>query len=598
MITKPKTFFSKHWLLISLFLLSILTLLPVSPIIQHTPPRDSGIFLYVGSRLLKGDVLYRDVWDHKPPVVFLINAAGLLVSGGSIWGVWILEVIAVLASVWMAYFVLRNSFGNTAAALGIVSGLTILFLTLHGGNYVEEYAIPFQFASFFFLYQAEQKERVWPALACGIAIGILFFLRQTLIGVGIAIALYLVMRAVLGRSWLPFRQLGFIMLGALSVSVVILIYLAIQGILPEFWDAAFIYNAIYSNLGLIEQLKALGDSLRFFSRIPLLLLSLAAWLLALFLLLRHGSGRIVWILKNRRTGWLLLMSGILLIAFATGVGLLPGSRNGFGLAQQAVVILGIILTILALLQLFDILPRLALPGLEKITYHLSPATVTIISVAVIWYPIEFVMINLSGRSYLHYYMTVCAVCTVLFTFLAGQFQKAFGLSKAKGLNIILVLAWSIGIAGTLAYNPVNPIKGAYIPEGDSPILETVRYIDANTRPDDKVLVWGAEPLVYFFSQRSAPIRYTHLYPFYTENYGGEALSAELLASIQIKKPLLIIDTLNADLPFAKITPDHKCELPVQPLLAGMDQVMKAICADYYYVGEVDSTGWKIYRLNK
>src|SRR3954447_17879480 len=35
---------------------------------------DSGIFLYVGQRLLHGDVLYRDIADNKPPLIYWLNA--------------------------------------------------------------------------------------------------------------------------------------------------------------------------------------------------------------------------------------------------------------------------------------------------------------------------------------------------------------------------------------------------------------------------------------------------------------------------------------------------------------------------------------------
>ena len=140
-----------NWLLVALCLLSVIVLLPASPLIQLTPPRDSGFFFYVGSRLLKGDLLYQTVWDDKPPIIFLINAFGLWISGGSRWGVWILELTGILAAIWMAFTILKKSFSRTAATLGIISGLSILLITLHGGNYTEEYAIPFQFACIFFL---------------------------------------------------------------------------------------------------------------------------------------------------------------------------------------------------------------------------------------------------------------------------------------------------------------------------------------------------------------------------------------------------------------------------------------------------------------
>ena len=587
---------SKNWWLIFLFLLSILALLPASPILEHTPPRDSGIFLYVGSRLLKGDLLYKNVWDDKPPMIFLINALGLWMSGGSLWGVWIIEVIGILAAVWMAFSILKKSFGDTAAVLGIVAGLAILLITLHGGNYTEEYAIPFQFACLFFFIRSEDKGGFWAAFACGIAVGILFFLRQNLVSIGVAIGLYLILHALISRSWLPIRQLVFIGLGATAISAVFLLYLASEGILSEFWDAAFVFSLQYSNLGLLERIKSVADTLRFLSQIPLLLITLPVWLLALFLLLRHGTGTIIKILRNRWTGWGLLAGGILLLAAGSGSSILPEASHGMGLLEEAAFIFGALLTILAILQLLGVILRFVSAGLEKITYHLSPASTTIIAVAVLWYPVEMFMVNLSGRSYLHYYMAIFAICTMLYAFLADELKKLLFFWKSARTDILLVLGWSIGIVLTLIYNPINTMRVMYASEGDNQIWKTVRYILANTQPDDKVIIWGAEPVINFLSNRSSPLRYPYLYPFYTINYKVKALSAEVLADIQTKKPVLIIYT--GDTPFVNFTADNTCKVPKSPPQAGMDNVMQAICSDYYYAGEIENTGWEIYRIDQ
>ena len=69
-----------------------ITLLPAVPSLHPVPYRDSGVFLYVGQRILDGDMPYRDIWDHKPPGIHLVNAIGLAVAGGSMWGVWTIRL--------------------------------------------------------------------------------------------------------------------------------------------------------------------------------------------------------------------------------------------------------------------------------------------------------------------------------------------------------------------------------------------------------------------------------------------------------------------------------------------------------------------------
>ena len=67
---------------------TIIVLFPSNPDNMTLPSRDSGVFLYVGWRLLKGDIPYRDVWDHKPPLIYFVDALGLLLSPQSLVGVW------------------------------------------------------------------------------------------------------------------------------------------------------------------------------------------------------------------------------------------------------------------------------------------------------------------------------------------------------------------------------------------------------------------------------------------------------------------------------------------------------------------------------
>ena len=55
------------------FLLLVLSLnLPPN----HQPSEDEGVFLYIAHRIAAGGMPYRDVWDHKPPGVYLLARHG------------------------------------------------------------------------------------------------------------------------------------------------------------------------------------------------------------------------------------------------------------------------------------------------------------------------------------------------------------------------------------------------------------------------------------------------------------------------------------------------------------------------------------------
>ncbi|HNB42164.1 MAG TPA: hypothetical protein PLG52_11735, partial [Anaerolineales bacterium] len=77
---------------IFLLLLTAFVLDLVNPSFD-VPARDGGFFLYAGQQILNGKIPYQDFWDSKGPGIFYVNAFGLLLGGGSRWGVWAVEFI-------------------------------------------------------------------------------------------------------------------------------------------------------------------------------------------------------------------------------------------------------------------------------------------------------------------------------------------------------------------------------------------------------------------------------------------------------------------------------------------------------------------------
>src|SRR5256885_12737839 len=49
--------------------------------------RDSSVFLYVARRVQEGGGPYRDVWDHKPPLIYYLDVIGLALADRGVPGV-------------------------------------------------------------------------------------------------------------------------------------------------------------------------------------------------------------------------------------------------------------------------------------------------------------------------------------------------------------------------------------------------------------------------------------------------------------------------------------------------------------------------------
>ncbi len=295
MKTKTLPVFAKAILLATFVATSTLfVLFPSSPLNMPSTYRDSGVFLYVGSHILKGEIPYRDIWDHKPPVIFFLYATGLAIANGSRWGVWLLEALSLSLATLIGFRLMRDAFGFTSAIAGSFLWLLSLVFVIEGGNLTEEYALPLQFGCFYLAYDAEKHGAYsWRSYLIGLLCGLAFFTKQTTIGIGIALVFYITLKGVVFRQ----RQnlitnLSFLFLGGLTAALPFVAFFVAHNAAYYFWDAAFVYNFFYSNRTelLRSTISAILAGFQALSRTGLTTFALFGW----------GTG-LCYTILNRRT---------------------------------------------------------------------------------------------------------------------------------------------------------------------------------------------------------------------------------------------------------------------------------------------------------
>src|SRR5918994_798175 len=137
---------------------TIISLFPSNPNNMTLPSRDSGVFLYVGWRFLNGDIPYRDVWDHKPPLIYFVDALGIALTPDSLWGLWLLQFLFIFFTLFFVYKLLDREFGVYAALIGSIVLTSGLLTILEKGNVTEEYALLFQALCFWLFLRAWRRD--------------------------------------------------------------------------------------------------------------------------------------------------------------------------------------------------------------------------------------------------------------------------------------------------------------------------------------------------------------------------------------------------------------------------------------------------------
>lgn len=437
---------------------TLIALYPNNPNNTTLPSRDSGVFLYVGWRWLNGDIPYKDVWDHKPPLIYVVDALGLTITPDTMWGVWILQCLFLFFAIFTLYKLCAGEFGNLAAITAVVILTSGLVTLLEQGNVTEEYALAFQALCLHLFVRAQRmdfplRSTFWLGLTAGLA----FNFKQTTIGLWIAFALILAFTRLRQRNF-PWRDGLTFLAGFLLPTVVIVVYFASQNALTDFWEQAYLYNFTYINKH--EGIRSL---------IPVFTKG--------FLLLTNG-------------GILYLLVASWLAAFAY----LWKLRNAD----------------------FNPLVWLAFIGL----------------------PIEVLLITTSGRSIIHYYLTLLPVAGILIGSIAFTIPNLLGESfeRAKAFMPALLLAVTL----LLQVNQIRNYPSYVSVMGLNETTPVIEYIKQNTNEGDTVLIIGAESAVNFMTRREAPTRYVYQYPL--QLLGRRTMFEEYFNDILANQPVLIIDT--------------------------------------------------------
>ena len=262
---------------------TLIALFPNNPTNMTLPSRDSGVFLYTGWRILNGNIPYRDIWDHKPPLIYFVDALGIALTPDSLWGVWLLQVIVIFFTLFFIYKLLDREFGIYAALAGAVTLTSGLLTILEKGNVTEEYALVFQALCFWLFVSAWKRDfPLRSSFWIGVLGGLAFNFKQTTIGLWITYGLFLLAIRIVQRKF-PWKDGLSLLAGWAVPSVILILYLASQGALTDFWEQAYLYNFVYigKHEGIRRLIPVFIKGFAYLQNGWVLYLAIAGWLTGL-----------------------------------------------------------------------------------------------------------------------------------------------------------------------------------------------------------------------------------------------------------------------------------------------------------------------------
>ncbi|MFP5273317.1 ArnT family glycosyltransferase [Coleofasciculus sp.] len=148
----------KNWV-IFLFFVIIVFIVRLPSLFQSRIIHDEALYLLVGRSILEGNPPYVEVWDNKPPGLFVIYAIALKVFGNSVVSIWIIACIAVIVTCFLLYLTGKVLFKTQGDQIGLIAGIFYAIFTLINGGIgaqAEIFFIPPVVLAFYLLFSGKK----------------------------------------------------------------------------------------------------------------------------------------------------------------------------------------------------------------------------------------------------------------------------------------------------------------------------------------------------------------------------------------------------------------------------------------------------------
>ena len=233
--------------LLGLLVLAILiTRIPYIPAMIDT---DMGEVAYISWRMNHGELLYKDLFDHKPAAIYQLVGLALRFFGENFFSLKLLAFIWSLLVFYFFYRLARRFFeGNLSLLLtAIFAYFSGLYGVSLGGNFGESYTILPTILAFSFFSDFRTKNKGYYLILAGFFLAMATLIKQTTFGLLLAI---LGLTVIFGRKQGFIKQAFWIIVGFGGPWLVFLLYSFRTGIFNDFINQFFYYNFLYSRFSL------------------------------------------------------------------------------------------------------------------------------------------------------------------------------------------------------------------------------------------------------------------------------------------------------------------------------------------------------------
>lgn len=240
-----------------IFLTVLYVLARAFPILSFPMGCDHGTYLTIGQGLLEGKQLYRDLWDNKPPGIFIAYAGIAKLFGRVSWGVPLVDILLLLLVSYLLFRFTEPYLGVAGAAITVM-----IHASMHGEMHYFWIAQPetFQVACLLTAYFLMDRRKPWdkagPFLA-GLVLGYACWLKYNAVAYLPFVLLLPFLdtrrldlqrpRVSFSISWQNWLVKAALLLAGLATAIAIVVaWIVLQGAWPAMREAQFVVLPRYA----------------------------------------------------------------------------------------------------------------------------------------------------------------------------------------------------------------------------------------------------------------------------------------------------------------------------------------------------------------
>lgn len=227
-----------------------------SPLYLQPSYGDSEVYKTIAYSWLNGKIPYKDLFDHKGPLIFFIDAVGLKLTGNTL-GIFAIQILNLFVTSILCWKLIRKELSKSLSAIIMILAYAILASAYQEGNNVEEYCLPFLLASYYYAYiwlkkyDETEGTTIKPRIPIifGLTFGVCAMTRITnALGICI-VALGVMYILIKQKEWRELRKCTYMFIAGASIIITpFCIYFYAVGAWNDFIFCALKFNIEYALL--------------------------------------------------------------------------------------------------------------------------------------------------------------------------------------------------------------------------------------------------------------------------------------------------------------------------------------------------------------